>query len=100
MNHNLTDFLKQVKRFIGKVPFTKDAIAMYFCMIDSRTSVYAKSVIAGALAYFLSPMDAIPDLIVGFGFTDDASVIATALATVCTEIEEAHWQQAEQFFNS
>jgi hypothetical protein len=22
MNHNLTDFLKQAKRFIGKVPFT------------------------------------------------------------------------------
>jgi uncharacterized membrane protein YkvA (DUF1232 family) len=63
MNHNLTDFLKQAKRFIGKVPFTKNAIA-------------------------------------GLGFTDDASVIATALATVCAEIEEAHWQQAERFFNS
>lgn len=91
MNHNLTDFLKQTKRFIGKVPFTKDAVAMYFCMIDGRTSLYAKGVIAGALAYFLSPIDAIPDALVGLGFTDDAVVIATALATVRSEVKEQHW---------
>jgi uncharacterized membrane protein YkvA (DUF1232 family) len=100
MNHNLTNFLKQAKRFIGKVPFLKDTVAMYFCMIDSHTSIYAKGVIAGALAYFLSPIDVIPDVIVGLGFTDDACVIATALATVRSEVNEAHWQKAEHFFNS
>jgi uncharacterized membrane protein YkvA (DUF1232 family) len=45
-------------------------------------------------------MDAIPDLIVGLGFTDDAIVIATALATECSEVTDKHWQQAENFFNS
>jgi uncharacterized membrane protein YkvA (DUF1232 family) len=98
--NNLTNFLKQTKHLISKVPFTKDAVAMYFCMIDSHTSLYAKGVIAGALAYFLSPLDAIPDAIVGLGFTDDAGVIATALATVRSEVKEAHWQKAEHFFNS
>ncbi|GEM_PF-4842331 len=39
--NNLTNFLKQAKHLIGKVPFTKDAVAMYFCMIDSRTSLYS-----------------------------------------------------------
>ncbi len=61
---------------------------MYFCMIDVQTPLQAKAIIAGALAYFLSPADAIPDAIVGVGFTDDASVIATALVTVSTHVTD------------
>jgi uncharacterized membrane protein YkvA (DUF1232 family) len=72
----MDNFLRNARRFVGYVPFTKDATAMYFCMIDSQTPVYAKGLIAAALAYFLSLADAIPDVIVGIGFTDDASVIA------------------------
>ena len=97
---NMDGFLKNVRRYISYVPFTKDAVAMYFCMIDSQTPVYAKGVIAAALAYFLSPADAIPDVIVGIGFTDDASVIATALATVGAHVTDEHRQKANEFFNS
>ena len=93
-------FLKNVRRFVGCVPFTKDAVAMYFCMVDYRTPVHVKGRIAAALVYFLSPADAIPDLIVGVGFTDDASVIATTLATVRAHITDQHWKNADDFFNS
>lgn len=95
----MDDFLKSARHFIGYVPFTKDAVAMYFCMIDSRTPLYAKGVIAAALAYFLSPADAIPDAIAVLGFTDDASVIATALTTVSTHVTDEHKQKANEFFN-
>lgn len=95
----MDDFLRSAKQFIGYVPFTKDAVAMYFCMIDSRTPLYAKGVIAAALAYFLSPADAIPDVIAVLGFTDDASVIATALATVSAHVTDEHKQKANEFFN-
>ncbi len=95
----MDDFLRSAKQFIGYVPFTKDAVAMYFCMIDSRTPLYAKGVIAAALAYFLSPADAIPDAIAVLGFTDDASVIATALATVSAHVTDEHKQKANEFFN-
>ena len=94
------NFLEQVKRFIGHVPFTKDAVAMYFCMIDPETPVGAKAKIAAALIYFLSPFDAIPDMIPGLGFTEDAAVIATALATVDAYVIDKHWKQADNFFNS
>lgn len=96
----MDNFLNETRRFIGYVPFTKDAVAMYFCMIDSRTPFYAKGVIAAALAYFLSPVDAIPDVIAGIGFTDDASAIATALATVNAHITDEHRQKANDFFDS
>jgi len=96
---NMDDFLKNTRHLIGCVPFTKDAVAMYFCMTDSRTPIYAKGVIAAALAYFLSPADAIPDVIAGIGFTDDASVIATALATVSAHVTDEHRQKANEFFN-
>ncbi|MFM6843525.1 MAG: YkvA family protein, partial [Dolichospermum sp.] len=96
----MDDFLKQVKRFIGFVTFTIDAIAMYFCMIDSQTPAYAKATIAAALTYFISPADAIPDWIAGIGFTDDAGVIATALGTIRAHVKDEHWKKADDFFNS
>lgn len=93
------NFLKKARHFVGYVPFTKDAVAMYFCMIDSRTPLHAKGVIASALAYFLSPVDAIPDVIAGIGFTDDVGVIAT-IATVSAHITDEHRRKADNFFNS
>ena len=97
---NMDDFLKNVRFYISYIPFTKDAVAMYFCMIDSQTTLHAKGVIAAALAYFLLPADAIPDALVGIGFTDDASIIATDLATVRAYVTDEHRQKANEFFNS
>ena len=96
----MNDFLKNVRRFIGYVPFTKDAVAMYFCMIDPRTPVHVKDTIAAALGYFLSPVDAIPDVIAVIGFTDDISVIATTLTTVSVHVTDEHWKKADGFLNS
>ena len=95
----MDDFLKKARHFVGYVPFTKDAVAMYFCMIDSRTPVHVKGTIAAALGYFLSPADAIPDVIAGIGFTDDVGVIAT-IATVSAHITDEHRRKADNFFNS
>jgi len=42
----------------------------------------AKWIIAGALIYFLSPIDSIPDILVPLGFTDDIAVLALAYAQI------------------
>ena len=94
------EFLSKAKHFVGYVPFVKDAVALYYCLLDPKTPAYTKGIIAAALAYFVSPADAIPDFIAGIGFTDDASVIATVLATVSTNITDEHRQKAEEFFSS
>ncbi len=71
-----------------------NALTLYYCMKDKDTPVWAKSVIVGALGYFISPLDAIPDIIPMIGFSDDLSVLAAALATVAVHIKEAHKIQA------
>ena len=42
----------------------------------------------GALIYFVSPIDAIPDFIPVFGFTDDAALIALALVAIRSDLDD------------
>ncbi len=42
--------------------------------------------LSGAIVYFVSPADAIPDLIPGIGFADDALVIATVASAFAFDI--------------
>jgi uncharacterized membrane protein YkvA (DUF1232 family) len=95
----MNDFLNTVKGLIGKVPFTTDAVALYFCLLDPRTPLPVKATIGAALTYFISPIDAIPDALAVIGFTDDASVIAMTLSTLGGAVTADHKQQANQFFN-
>jgi uncharacterized membrane protein YkvA (DUF1232 family) len=44
----------------------------------------------GALAYFVMPVDAIPDVFAGIGFTDDAAVVAALLATLGAHVRRRH----------
>ncbi|MFO8099008.1 MAG: DUF1232 domain-containing protein [Salinibacter sp.] len=43
-------------------------------------------IIAGALLYFVAPLDAIPDALGAIGFVDDAAVISTAVQSVRDEL--------------
>lgn len=88
-----------IRRKLHRVPFAEDALAAYFCSIDRRTPAYAKAVLAGALGYFVLPTDAIPDVIVGIGFTDDASVIALALTTLARHIRRDHRDRARDLLD-
>ncbi|MCY7363439.1 MAG: DUF1232 domain-containing protein [Ignavibacteria bacterium] len=49
-------------------------------MLDPNVSWAMKSLIVGALAYFVCPLDAVPDFIPVAGFLDDAGVIAATIA--------------------
>jgi uncharacterized membrane protein YkvA (DUF1232 family) len=53
----------------------------------------AASVIA-ALLYFIAPMDAIPDFIIGFGHIDDISVIHYTMKIIAKDLEKfANWEK-------
>lgn len=73
------------------------ALTLFFCMRDSETPAWAKSVILGALGYLIFPMDFIPDTILGAGFTDDWSVIIGAITTVAAHIKDEHRERASEF---
>jgi uncharacterized membrane protein YkvA (DUF1232 family) len=44
----------------------------------------------GAIAYFILPLDFIPDMLPVLGFTDDAAILATAIRLVATHITPDH----------
>jgi uncharacterized membrane protein YkvA (DUF1232 family) len=91
-------FWRKARRLAGRLPFIKDAAAMYFAMLDTKTPLWAKTLIASAIAYLVSPMDAIPDVLVVVGYTDDAAVIAGTLALVGSTVTDEHRAQAEELF--
>ncbi|MFQ5786150.1 MAG: YkvA family protein [Alphaproteobacteria bacterium] len=91
------DFWDKLRATLGRVPFVEDALAAYYCAADRATPLYVKAVLMGALAYFIVPSDVIPDFIVGLGYTDDAAVLAAALAAVRSSLRERHFDKARAF---
>jgi uncharacterized membrane protein YkvA (DUF1232 family) len=54
----------------------------------------AKGMMLAALAYFVLPIDAVPDFIAGLGYTDDAAVFAAMLAIVGRNLKPRHREAA------
>jgi uncharacterized membrane protein YkvA (DUF1232 family) len=54
-----------------------------------------RGVLLAALAYFLLPADAVPDIVAAIGFTDDAAVIAAVLGTFARHVTPEHRAQAQ-----
>ena len=82
--------LPKLLRVAGRIPFADDLASAYYCALDPETPTKVKMVLFAALGYFVLPVDAIPDVLTGLGFTDDATVLATALGIVGAHIREPH----------
>ncbi|WP_251976145.1 YkvA family protein [Salinicola avicenniae] len=87
--------LTRVGRQTGREGARK-ALELYFVLKRPDVPVWAKSTIVGALGYFISPLDAIPDFIAGVGYTDDASVLAAALVAVSVYLDEDIKRRADE----
>lgn len=87
--------LSAMARSAGKVPFTDDVLAMWYCARDPSTPSRVKAGIIGALAYFVLPTDLVPDVILGLGFSDDAAVLTAVLALVGSSIKPEHREKAK-----
>ncbi len=90
-------FVVKAKRYLKHFPLAREAVAMYFCMLDARTPLWVKTTVAGALAYFVLPFDAIPDFLPFIGFGDDLGVIAATLSAISTHVNADHREKAEQW---
>ena len=93
------NFWDKIKKNSSKIPFVNDVVAMYYCLLDKETPLPIKVSIITALAYFISPIDAIPDIMVGVGYADDAGVVATTLALIQAHVTTKHYKQAEEYLN-
>ena len=81
------DFWNKLKRSARKAGKTLvyHALQLFYAAQRPETPKWAKGVIYGALAYFINPLDAVPDALPG-GFVDDLSVLAGAVAMVALHI--------------
>src|SRR5512140_3018479 len=75
-------FWPKIRKVAAHVPFASEALAVWYCASDDETPVAAKGMMFAALAYFVMPVDAIPDFIAGIGYTDDAAVFVAMLSIV------------------
>lgn len=89
-------FLPKLARVLARVPFAEDLLAAYFCAFDRATPARAKGILIGALAYFVLPVDLMPDIALGLGFTDDLAVLIAAFKVVSIHLTEAHRQRARE----
>lgn len=89
-------FWTKMQRFAARIPFADDITAAYYCAIDPQTPLRVRGIIFGAIAYFIVPIDLIPDFITGLGFTDDATVLATTLGIVSSYIKPHHYERARE----
>jgi len=89
-------FWPKIRRTAAKIPFAGDALSVWFCAKDPETPAQAKALMMAGLAYFVLPVDAIPDVLAGIGFTDDAAVFAAMLAIVGRHLKPRHKQDAQQ----
>lgn len=83
-------FWPKMRRVAARIPFASEALSVWWCARDPETPVAAKGLMLAALAYFVLPTDAIPDILAGIGFTDDAAVFAALLAVVGRNIKPRH----------
>jgi uncharacterized membrane protein YkvA (DUF1232 family) len=72
----------------GKLQLFFDLVKDYSKGNYRNVSTKTILTVIGAILYFVSPLDVVPDFLVGLGIVDDAAVIGYTLKKLSREIEE------------
>ncbi len=87
-------FWRTFGRAAGRLPIAEDVVASYYCALDPNTPRRVRTMLLAALAYFVLPADAIPDILLGIGFSDDIAVLTSVIATIRVHVRPAHFVAA------
>lgn len=87
----------KLRRTLGRVPFVEALVAAWYCARDPATPKHVKAAILGAIVYFISPIDAVPDFLALVGYTDDAAVFWAVWRTVAKYVTDAHRDSAKRY---
>ncbi len=87
-------FWPKFRSLMGQLPFAEDLLAAYYCAFDPATPKLAKAALLGALAYFVMPLDLVPDFLALIGYGDDAAVLFAAYRLVARHVTPEHRDRA------
>lgn len=88
-------FFARARRFATRLPFVRDLVAMTWTLRDPDTPPHVRMIASAALIWFVVPTDAIPDMLAGIGFTDDAAVALAAVRAIGPWMKDEHRAAAE-----
>ncbi len=87
---------RKLLRVAARIGFADSVVAAWYCAVDAATPAHVRGMLLAALAYFLLPTDAVPDIIAGIGFTDDAAVLTAVLGTFARHVTPEHRERARR----
>jgi uncharacterized membrane protein YkvA (DUF1232 family) len=89
-------FWRKLRQLVSQLPFAEDLVTAHYCAFDRETPGHVRAALIGALAYFVLPTDAVPDVLPLIGYTDDAAVLAAAFQFVTSHITPDHREAARR----
>ena len=83
-------FWKKIKRIASKAgtKVVYYALVLFYTLADPATPARYKAVIAGALGYFILPLDLLPDFLPFAGLADDWAALIAAVSYVISAITQ------------
>lgn len=92
-------WLARMAKRVGN-ELVEKALLVYYVLIDPKTPNGARLILAGALAYLVLPVDAIPDFLPIGGFVDDMAALVAAIAAISDNIRVRHLRGAREQMNA
>lgn len=87
---------REVGRFFGRIKLFTEMLTEYFRGNYREVPMKTIILITAALIYLVSPLDAIPDFLIGIGFVDDGAVIAYVFNSLNEDIESfKNWKEGK-----
>lgn len=94
-------FWKKVKKVAKKAgkEIIGETFKLLYVILEKKVPIRAKAIAIAALGYFISPVDAIPDIAPLIGYVDDLGVITLAIAQLKKHISSTIEKKAEDKTN-
>ena len=89
-------FWPTFRKAFRQLPFSRDVVAGYYCAVDPQSPRRVRGILLAALAYFVLPFDAVPDLLAVIGFSDDIADLAAAISAVRLHLKPEHYERADR----
>ncbi|MFK7936139.1 MAG: YkvA family protein [Saprospiraceae bacterium] len=64
------------------------ALLLFYAYKRTETPSWAKRIVIGALGYFISPFDMLPDLTPLIGYTDDIGILSFGIVAIAAYIND------------